>query len=47
MGILYPVLISAIIPFRLYSLPSLIDGNSKEVYVAVAKKKSANNNTNL
>jgi hypothetical protein len=46
-GILYPVLISAIIPFRLYSLPSLIDGKSKEVYVALAKEKSANNNTNL
>jgi len=47
MGILYPALISAIIPFRLYSLPSLIDGKSKEVYVAIAKEKYANNNTNL
>ena len=41
-GILYPALISAIIPFRLYSLSSLIDGKSKEVYVAIAKGKSAN-----
>jgi len=46
-GILYPALISAIIPFRLYSLPSLIDGKSKVVYVAIGKEKSANKNTKL
>jgi hypothetical protein len=34
-------------PFRLYSLPSLIDGKSKEVYVAIGKEKSANKNTKL